>query len=96
MRIKNTNMRIKFLLLLICFILPFTEHAYFSGIYKEIFLPCDVTRLLDVVVLLLAFEPFNLGSGSHQNQNFSFLHKRNKLYLQSILVFFVWKFLQSF
>ena len=25
---KNTDMRIKFLLSLVCFILPFTEHAY--------------------------------------------------------------------
>ena len=29
MRIKNTHMRIKFLLSLVCFILPFTEHAFF-------------------------------------------------------------------
>ena len=28
MRIKNTHMRIKFLLSLVCFILPFTEHAH--------------------------------------------------------------------
>ena len=28
MRIKNTYIRIKFLLSLVCFILPFTEHAY--------------------------------------------------------------------
>ena len=62
MPIKNTHMRVKFLLSLVCFILFFTEHAYlrmrifaciflrltknkirtryayFSGIYKEIFL----------------------------------------------------------
>ena len=80
------KIRIKFLLSLVCFILPFTEHAYFrmsisacvflrltknktrtryayfSGIYKEIFLRCDVTRLLSVVVMLLAFETFNVGS----------------------------------
>ena len=39
-----------------------TRYAYFSGIYKEIFLRCDVTRLLNVVVMILAFETFNLGS----------------------------------
>ena len=37
-------------------------YAYFSGIYTEIFLRCDVTRLLGVVVMVLAFETFNLGS----------------------------------
>ena len=86
MRIKNTHMRKKFLLSLVCFILSFTEHAYirmrisacvflrltknkirtqyayFSGIYKEIFLRCDVTRFLSVVVMILSFETFNLGS----------------------------------
>ena len=31
-------------------------------ILKEIFVRCDVTRLLSVVVMLLAFEPFNLDS----------------------------------
>ena len=30
MHIKNTHTRIKFLLVLVCFILSFTEHAYFS------------------------------------------------------------------
>ena len=30
LRILYTDMRIEFLVLLICFILPFTEHAYFS------------------------------------------------------------------
>ena len=78
MHIKNTHIRIKFLLSLVCFILPFAEHAYtricvstcvflrltknkmrtryayFSGIYKEIF-------LLSVVVMVLVFETFNLG-----------------------------------
>ena len=39
-----------------------TWYEYFSGIYKEIFLRCDVTRLLSVVVMVLAFETFNLGS----------------------------------
>ena len=81
---KNTLMRIKFLLSLVYFMLPFTEHAYlrmrrsacvflrlaknkirtryayFSGFYKEIFLRCDVTRLLSVVVLV--FETLNLSS----------------------------------
>ena len=38
MCIKNTYMRIKFLLSLVCFILPFTEHAYFSmRIYACVF-----------------------------------------------------------
>ena len=74
-------MRIKFLLSLVCFILPFTEHAYFSmRIYacvffyawqrmkyghgmrvfqafnKESCLRCDVTRLLSVMIMVLAFE----------------------------------------
>ena len=39
-----------------------TRYAYFSGIYKENFLRCDVTRLLSVMVMVLAFETFNLGS----------------------------------
>ena len=39
-----------------------TQYAYFSGIYKEIFLRCDVTRFLSVVVMILAFEIFNRGS----------------------------------
>ena len=39
-----------------------TRYAYFSSIYKEIFLRCDVTRLLSVVVMILAFETFNLDS----------------------------------
>ena len=84
---KNTHMRIKFLLSLVYFILPFTEYAYlsmrmrsacvflrlaknkiriryayFSGFYKEIFLRCDVTRLLGVVVMMLVFETLNLSS----------------------------------
>ena len=83
---KNTHMRIKFLLSLVYFILPFTEYAYlrmrisacaflrlaknkiriryayFSGFYKEIFLRCDVTRLLGVVVMILVFETCNLSS----------------------------------
>ena len=75
-------MSIKFLLLLACFMLPFTEHEYcskrvfyarhrikygngmriFLAIFKEIFLRCDVTRLLGVMVMLLAFKTFNLAS----------------------------------
>ena len=39
-----------------------TRYAYFSGIYKEIFLRCDVTKLLSVMVMVLAFKTFNLGS----------------------------------
>ena len=106
MRIKNTHMRIKFLLLLVCFMLPFTEHAYmrmrisacvflrltknkirtqyayFSGIYKEIFLLCDVIRLLSVIGMVLAFETFNEGSFSPKSKLLC-LHKRNRLFLQS-------------
>ena len=37
------------------------RYAYFSDIYKEIFLQCDVTRLVSVVVMVLAFETFNVG-----------------------------------
>ena len=79
-------MRIKFLLSLVCFILPFTElayfsmrinawfflrlaknkirtrHAYFSGIYKETFLGCNVTKLLNVVVTLLVFATIKVSS----------------------------------
>ena len=100
MRIKNTHMRIKFLLSVVCFKLLFTEHgyirmrifacvflrltknkirtgyAYFSGIYKENFLRCDVTRLLSVVVMVLAFETFNVGLVLTKIETF-FLHKRN-------------------
>ena len=39
-----------------------TRYAYFSGFYKDIFLRCDVTRLLSVVVMILVFETFNLSS----------------------------------
>ena len=39
-----------------------TRYTYFSGIYKEIFLRCDVTGLLSVVVMLLAYKTFNLAS----------------------------------
>ena len=39
-----------------------THYAYFSGIYKEIFLRCDVTRLLCVIVMVLTVETFNAGS----------------------------------
>ena len=79
---KNTHMRIKFLVLLVCFILPFTKHAYirmgifypgqrvkyghgmhiFQAFVENFFLQCDVTRLLSVVVMLLAFKTFNVGS----------------------------------
>ena len=78
MRLKNTHIRVKFLLcwfVLYCllpnmriyacvfphaFFLRLTKnkirtrYAHFSGIYKE--------RLVSVVVMLLAFETFNLGS----------------------------------
>ena len=39
-----------------------TWHAHFSGHYKENLLRCDVTRLLSVVVMVLAFKTFNVGS----------------------------------
>ena len=59
------------------YIMLYTEHAYFlceakykirtrysnfSGIYKENFLRCDVTRFFGVVVRLLVFKKFNLDS----------------------------------
>ena len=34
-------------------------YVYFSGIFEESFVRCDVTRLLGVAVMLLAFETFN-------------------------------------
>ena len=37
-----------------------TRHAYFSGIYKESCLRCDVTRLHSVMIVVLAFETFNV------------------------------------
>ena len=49
-----------------------TRYAYFSGIYLEIFLRCDVTRVLSVVVILLAFETFNLGSVFTKLETFIF------------------------
>ena len=115
MRTKNTHMRIKFLLSWVCFILPVTEHAYFSmriavythafflrltknkirtrhayfsGIYKEIFLRCDVTRLLSEIVRLLAFETFNAGSVLTKIKTL-FLRKPNKNFMQSLLGSFV-------
>ena len=39
-----------------------TRHAYFLGIYKDIFLQCDVTRLLSLVVMVVVFETFHAGS----------------------------------
>ena len=93
MRVKDTLMHIKLLLLLVCSILSFTEHLYFSmrisacvfftpaknkiwtryeyftGIYKKK-LQCDVTRLLSVVVMLLAFETFNVGSALSKIKTF--------------------------
>ena len=78
-------MRIKCLHLVVCFILYFTEHAYFGmrisacvfftqrikyrqgmrifqAFVNNFFLRCGVTRLLKVVLVLLAFKNFNLGS----------------------------------
>ena len=49
-----------------------TQYAYFSGIYKKICLRCDVTRLLSVVVILLAFETFNVGSDLTKLKTFCF------------------------
>ena len=37
-------------------------YAYFSGIYKDLFLQCGGTRLLGVGVMLFAFETAKLGS----------------------------------
>ena len=37
-----------------------TRHAYFSGIYKEIFLRRVVTNVRSVVVMLLDFETVNM------------------------------------
>ena len=39
-----------------------TRYAYFSGIYKEIFLRYDGTRLFSVVVMILVSETFDPGS----------------------------------
>ena len=71
-----------------------TRYAYFSSIYKEIFLKCDVTRLISIVVMVLAFETFNLGSVL--TKFYTFLHIRNRLFLQLFLGSFVSIFLQSF
>ena len=57
-----------------------TRHAYFSGIYKEIFLRCDVTRLLNVVIMILAFETFNAGSVLTKIKTF-FLQTRYRNFL---------------
>ena len=72
-----------------------TRYAYFSGFYKEIFLRCDVTRLLSVVVMILVFETLNLSSVLTKIKTFIFA-QTEEIFFQSFLGCFVWKFLQSF
>ena len=57
MRIKNTHMRIKFLLSLVCFILLFTEHAY-------------IRVRISACVLFYAWQRIKYGHGMHIFQAF--------------------------
>ena len=61
--------------------------------FINFFLRCDVTWLLSETVMLLAYKTL-FWVRFYQNQNFLFLKKRNKLFLQLILGSFVWKFIQ--
>ena len=51
-----------------CFFLRLTKnkirtwYAHFQAFIKKVFCGGDVTRLLSVVVMVLAFETFNVGS----------------------------------
>ena len=51
------------------------EHgmSIFSGFQKQVFLRCDVTRLLSLVVMILVFEAFNLSSVLTKIKTFIFV-----------------------
>ena len=72
-----------------------TRYAYFSGIYKEILLRCDVTRFLSVVVMILAFETFNWG-WIPPKVKLLFLHKRNRLFFAIIFGIFFFDIFTKF
>ena len=64
-----------------------TRYAYFLGIYKDIYLECDVTRLVSVVIMLLANKTLNVGS---------VLAKSKFFFYTNIIDFFLQLFLGSF